>query len=727
MSNREFGSLVYGVLAALLLQHSAFSNDRGKSMASPPHTEIKVVTDHYFNTAVNDPYRWLEDENNAQVQKWNDEQNKYVRNYLDSLAVRGLLKEKLTALIKSASPSYSAIVLAGVHLFARYNDPRFQQPLLVMMDAKADPATQRVILDPNKLDAKGLTAVDWFVPSHDGKLLAVSLSKNGSEDGTLYIYDVATGKELGDVILRVQFPTAGGSLAWTADGKGFWYTRYPGDDAKPEDRHFFLQTYFHKLGSDWRKDSLVLGTADGLPRIAEIFLDNRYSPDAVLASVQKGDGGEWQHWVLRIDGTKTKISDFNDKIVSATIGTDRSIYMVSRAGAPNGKVLKLPPKTALAQAITIVPESDAAIQISEFQHALNLTATQLFVNYIVGGPGEVRMFDLSGTAQSKLPFTEIAAFDSITPLPQGDVLIGVSSYLKPYRYVRWSAAAKKITETKLAMTSPAKFDDAEVVRIFAKSKDGTKVPVNVIRKRGTPLNGKNPTLLYGYGGYGISQEPHFLGPTIRLWLDAGGVYAEANIRGGAEYGEHWHSDGMLTKKQNVFDDFAAAAQTMIEQKYTDLDHLALRGGSNGGLLMGAMITQHPQLARAVVSSVGIYDMLRVELDPNGQFNVTEFGSVKNAEQFKAMYAYSPYRHVVKGAKYPAILMTTGANDGRVNPLQSRKFTAALQASGSQRPIFLRVSATSGHGIGSSLSERIDEYADWMSFLFDQLGMKLPTQ
>jgi prolyl oligopeptidase len=725
MNRSTFVALTLGVGIALIVQSTLFA-DPAKPMTPPPISEVKPVTDRFFETSVTDSYRWLEDDSDPQVQQWNVRQNEHTRSYLDALAVRAPLKEKLSVLIKAASPNYFSLAAAGTRLFAEYNDPKFQQPSLVVLDANADIATQRTVLDPNKLDAKGLTAIDWFVPSHDGKRVAVSLSKNGSEDGTLHIYDVATGKESGDVIPRVQYPTAGGSVAWAGDGKGFWYTRYPGDEAKVEDRHFFLQTYFHKLGTDWKKDPPVLGTADGLPRIAEIFLDNSYAPDLVLASVQKGDGGEWQHWILRSDGTKSKISDFNDKIVAATIGPDHSLYMVSRDGAPNGKVLKLSPAATLAQAKVIIPEFEAAIQISDFQHTLTLSSNRLFVNYIVGGPGEIRCFDLDGKAQSKLPFSDLASFGGLTALPNGDVMIGVASYLKPFRFMRFIAATQKVDETKLAQTSPAKFDDVEIVRIFATSKDGTKVPVNVARKRGITLNGKNPALLYGYGGYGVSQEPHFLGPSIRLWLDAGGVYAEANTRGGAEYGERWHAEGMLTKKQNVFDDFAAAAQALIDQKYTDSEHLALRGGSNGGLLMGALITQHPELMRAVVSSVGIYDMLRVELDPNGQFNITEFGTVKDKQQFAAMYAYSPYHHVAKGKKYPAILMPTGANDGRVNPMQSRKFAAALQASGSGRPIYLRISTTSGHGIGSSLNDRIEEGADWLSFLFDQLGMKLPA-
>ena len=314
----------------------------------------------------------------------------------------------------------------------------------------------------------------------------------------------------------------------------------------------------------------------------------------------------------------------------------------------------------------------------------------------------------------------------IDALPGGDVLYDVSTYLTPTYFMRLNTSSGMIQRTALARTSPISYADTEVVRIFAVSKDGTKVPVNIIRKKTTPLTGANPTLLTGYGGYGVNLTPTFAGANIRLWLDAGGVWAIANLRGGGEYGEAWHHQGMLTKKQNVFDDFDAAGEALIKLGYTSHDHLALLGGSNGGLLMGATITQHPALARAVVSAVGIYDMLRVELDPNGAFNVSEFGTVKDPDQFKALYAYSPYHHVVKGETYPAVLMLTGANDGRVNPMNSRKFAAALQAdTGSDRPVLLRTSKTSGHGIGSSLSERIAQQTDILMFLFDQLGMTAP--
>ncbi len=306
------------------------------------------------------------------------------------------------------------------------------------------------------------------------------------------------------------------------------------------------------------------------------------------------------------------------------------------------------------------------------------------------------------------------------------MLFYVSSFLEPPILYRFDASTGSTTRiVTAAPLSSIKFDDAEVVREFATSKDGTRVPLNIIRLKGTKLDGTHSTVLTGYGGYGISRKPFFQGRFARLWLDQGGIFVEANLRGGAEYGEEWHAAGNLTHKQNVFDDFLACAQYLIDQNYTSPAHLAIMGGSNGGLLMGAALTQRPDLFRAVVSYVGIYDMLRVELDPNGAFNVTEFGTVKDPDQFKALYAYSPYHHVKAGTAYPAILMPTGENDHRVNPMQSRKMIALLQAStSSHHPILLRTSSSTGHGlIGASLDEQIEQDTDVFSFLFDQLGIQ----
>jgi prolyl oligopeptidase len=659
------------------------------------------------------------------VQAWSEAQNKRTRAYLDSLKSQKSISDTLMRLVSATSPSFFDLKPRGSVVFATYSDPKLQQPVIVTLNAAADPASKKVVLDPNALDTSGHIAVDWYVPSHDGSKIAASLSKDGSEDGTLHVFDVATGKEIEAPIPRVQYPTAGGSLAWAPDGKGFWYTRYPGPEAPEADRHFNMQVYFHVLGSDASKDELVLSAKDGLERVSEIFLDNEQNLPTVLARVQKGDGGIWAEYVLEQGRPAIRIGRHEDEIVYAAFGPDGAVYGVSRKGSSNGFVVKLDKivPDGLASARVLVQQTDIAIETTN-ESGISFSKNRMFVRDIIGGPHQVRIFTLDGKPDGKLPLPEIAANHEIVEMADGRILFGVTTYLRPYFYDSWDPQTGKVEETALKVVSPVKFDDVAVTRVFATSKDGTKVPLNIIMKKDTKLDGSNPTLLYGYGGYGVSQNPGFLGAFRRLWLDAGGIYVIANIRGGAEYGEKWHQDGMLTKKQNVFDDFTAAGQYLIDNKYTSHAKLALMGGSNGGLLMGAEITQHPGLARAVVSAVGIYDMVRVELDPNGSFNTTEFGTVKNLEQFRAIYAYSPYHHVVAKTAYPAVLMTTGATDGRVNPMHSRKFTAALQAaSSSGLPILLRTNMRAGHGIGSSLSDRIAEQTDMLSFLFDQLGME----
>jgi prolyl oligopeptidase len=341
----------------------------------------------------------------------------------------------------------------------------------------------------------------------------------------------------------------------------------------------------------------------------------------------------------------------------------------------------------------------------------------------MGGPSRIRVFDNQGKPLPAPPLPPISAIGQVVSIGGGDVLFYTSTYLDPPAWYRFEAVTGKSTRTALSETSPVNFADAEVTRSFATSKDGTRIPLNIIHRKSTKLDASNPTLLYGYGGYGISEEPFFAGIRGRMWLDQGGVYVLSNIRGGAEYGEEWHRQGNLTHKQNVFDDFIACAQFLIDQKYTSPAHLAILGGSNGGLLMGAALTQRPDLFSAVVSFVGIYDMLRVELDPNGAFNVTEFGTVKDPDQFKALYAYSPYHHVKDWSYYPAILFLTGENDHRVNPMESRKMIARLQAVNvSGHPILLRTTSNAGHGIGTALDEEIEQDADVFSFLFDQLGI-----
>ncbi len=695
--------------------------------ANAPFTPAQEVTDTYYGVTVQDPYRWLENANDKEVRAWSLSQDARSRKYLDGLAVRKPIFTRLMKQISATSSRYYALYAVGDKLFALLNEPPKQQPMIVVMGNDADPAKSQIVVNPNILNKKGTTAIDWFVPSPDGSLVAVSLSDNGSENGSLHLFDVASGKQVGEVIPRVQYPTGGGSLAWRADSTGFWYTRYPGPDRPAEEQHFFQQIYFHHIGDDPGKDTYVLGK--DFPRFAEIYLNNRRNPNLVLATVANGDGGEFAHYVISPDNRSQQLTRFEDKVVAATIAADDTVYLVSHKDAPRGKLLALSLKDPiLDHAKLLVPETEAVIQPGgEFGgESVVVTASALYVRELLGGPSRVAIFDHDGHLKGSLPLPDVSSVEEVEPLADGTLLYSVETYLRPPYFFRFVEASATAVATALVQTSPVSFADTEVLRDFAKSKDGTLIPVNIVRRKGTKLNGSNPVLLNAYGGYAISLTPHFLGPTTRLWLDAGGVFVIANLRGGGEFGEEWHQAGALTRKQNVFDDFIGVAEYLIAQHYTTPERLAIIGGSNGGLLMGAALTQRPDLFRAVVSRVGIYDMLRVELDPNGAFNTTEFGSVKDPEQFKALYAYSPYHHVNDGTKYPAIFMATGETDGRVNPAHSRKMIARLQAAtASGYPVYLSINSHAGHGIGSALSIRVNQEADLYSFLFDQLGMRLP--
>ncbi|MEO5718163.1 MAG: prolyl oligopeptidase family serine peptidase [Chthoniobacterales bacterium] len=702
---------VVGTVSGLLAVNAPAANPK------PPVAEKKPVFNEYHGTKVEDDYQWLENDDDAAVKAWSDAENKRTRAYLDALPSHAAIEKKLQEWYAKTSPSYSSIISRPGLLFAMKFQPPKQQPMLVTLASADDLKSEKVLVDPNAMDAKGTTAIDWFEPSLDGKTLAVSLSKGGSEDGTLHFYDVKAGKELGDTIAHVQYPTAGGSAAWNADGSGVYYTRFPRQGERAEaDLNFYQQIYFHKLGTPDSADTYSIGK--DFPRIAEIKLESSADGKYILAAVANGDGGDFSHYLLGPDGAWKQITKDSDQVKLTRLGRDHALYLLSRADAPRGKVLRLPLDTPdLGKAVEIVPASDAVVQ------QLEPTAGDLYVVDLLGGPSQLRRFDLAGKNGATIAVPPISNVQEIAALEDGSLLFRAMSYTEPAAWFKVGADEKESQKTALVSTSPVSFSDLEVTREFAPSKDGTKVPLNIIRRKGTKLDGSNPTLLYGYGGYGISMSPAF-DFTKRLWFDRGGICVVANIRGGGEFGEEWHKAGNLTKKQNVFDDFAAAAQYLIEKKYTNSEKLALMGGSNGGLLMGALITQHPDLMRAVVSAVGIYDMLRVELAPNGAFNVTEFGTVKNEDQFNALYAYSPYHHVVDGTKYPAILMLTGANDGRVAPYHSRKMTARLQAANkSEHSILLRTSTSAGHGIGTALSERINQLADIYSFLFAQLGMK----
>jgi prolyl oligopeptidase len=686
--------------------------------APPMPTPSIAVTNTYHGVEVIDEYQWLEAATNPAVRQWTAQQNELTRHYFEQLPVRLSIATELRQMDEESSASYFNFQRRGSRMFSLRFKPPQQQPVLISFPSPARLFPREIILDPNTLNLNGTTAIDWFTVSSDGHLVAVSLSENGSEDGSLFFYETATGRSLPDRIPRVQYPTAGGSAAWNADGTGIFYTRYPNKGERPDtDLHFFQQVWFHRLGTAAATDRYEIGRE--FPRIAEITLRMREDGRYLLAEVQKGDGGEFEFWLRDSRSSAWRpIARFADEVKNAVFGQDDALYLLSVKKAPRGQVLRWALNaTNLLQAQVVVPESRAVLEgLAPSRHGL-------YVADLVGGPSQIRYFKQGKTKGVTLPIPPVSSVRSLKCWEEDELYFWNTSYTEPGALFSFQPNAKQPEPTAIRTCVPVSFQDIEVVRAFAPSKDGTEVPLNILRRKDTRLDGANPTLLTGYGGYNISLTPYF-DPGLRIWFDAGGVYVVANLRGGGEYGEAWHQAGNLTRKQHVFDDFIGCAEYLIKERYTTPARLAVEGGSNGGLLMGAFLTQRPDLARAVVSLVGIYDMLRVELDPNGQFNTTEFGSVKEFEQFRALYAYSPYHHVGDGTAYPAILLTAGENDGRVNPAHSKKMTARLQAANvSPHPVLLRTTSTAGHGIGTSFDEAILQQADVFAFLFDQLGMK----
>jgi prolyl oligopeptidase len=706
-------SLLATALALALLRSSA-------ALGAPPPTPKQPVVETLQGVTVRDDYRWLEEDSTG-TRAWSDAQDAAARKALAALPGLPVLRQRIAGILQQRQITFRPFALAGGRLLAIERDPQKQQPMLVSLALSADPASARLLLDPNALDPSGHTTLDWAVPSPDGGLLAASLSKGGSESGDLHLYETATGREVEPSIAGVQGGTAGGSVAWAADGKGFWYTRYPRKGERPEAEHaFWQQVWFHALGTQEQDDRPQL---EQLGRIAEVELrlddsePGTGGSGAVLADVRNGDGGEHAFWLRQPGAGWSQVTRNEDGIVAAAFGKG-ALYLLSRKGTPRGEVLRLPFGAALSQAARLVAQGEGSIE------EVLVTAGRVLVREIRGGPERVRVFDLGGQELSPLPTPEVASI-SFGPRLSGDgVLLEAETYLKPPAWFLLDASSGALAETPLRQKAAADFSAFEAVRETCRSRDGTAVPLTVIRKKGLALDGKSPTLLQAYGGYNLSLTPGYR-PVRITFLEQGGVLAIANLRGGGEFGEEWHDQGRLTRKQNVFDDFLACAEHLVAAGYTRPERLAIEGGSNGGLLMGAALTQRPHLFRAVVSHVGIYDMLRTELSPNGAFNVTEYGTVQDKAQFDALYGYSPYHHVVDGVRYPAVLMMTGANDPRVEPMQSRKMAARLQAaSASGLPVLLRVDKNSGHGIGASRDEQIERAALVDAFLFDQLGVKV---
>jgi prolyl oligopeptidase len=689
--------------------------DRSMAGLSTVETKRAPVTTTYHGVEVTEDYRWLEDAGSAEAQTWTEAQHERTMAYLRSLPSYEAIRRRAEEILKADSVSYTDLRRGGETYFVLAHRPPKQQPFLIALPDLGDVSTARVVIDPNEIDPSGATTIDWYLPSPDGRLLAVSLSSHGTEDGTLHVIDAVTGDLVDATIPRVNSGTAGGSIAWRGDATGLWFTRHaaPGERGD-EDMGFYQEVWFHELGGTDGRD-LVHPVAD--ERIVEHFLSSSPEGRWALNRAQKGDGGEWQVFARsQHEGDWWLLADIPDKVVDVAFGSD-AVFLLSTKDAPHGQILKLPlaPGVTVADAEVVVPHSTLTVE------RLAVTDGRLWVLDMDGGPSGLRAFDHDGGPLTAVDLPDVCAVDGLTRLGADQVAYSVQTFVAPPSWWVAADAEPAARRTALDTTTPLDLSGLEVRRVAATSDDGTKVPINLIARAGVLDAGGVPTMLTAYGGYGISLKPWFT-PGRLLWLEQGAVLAVANIRGGGEYGESWHHAGRLLAKQNCFDDFAACARHLVSTGVTTVAQLAIRGGSNGGLLMGAVLTQHPDIARAVIAEVPVLDVLRVELHPNGAFNVTEFGTVEDRELFEAMYAYSPYHRVLDGTPYPAVLLTAGAFDPRVDASHAKKMAARLQAAtSSDAPILLRIES-GGHGVGQSLDQMVGLMTDVHAFAFAQLGV-----
>ena len=697
------------------------------SAAGAPLTKKVDVTDVYQGTSVVDPYRWLESADSADVDAFTDTQNALARTALDAIPGREALRARLAEILGAQTVIYNELGEHSGQLYALKLQPPKQHSFLVAMPSPEKPELERIVVDPDVVDPTKQTAIDWYRVSPDGKLVAVSLSSGGSETGDVRVFETATGKATDVVIPGVNAGTAGGDLAWLNDSSGFYYSRYPRGDERPkEDKLFFVQLWLHKLGTDTTADTYEIGK--DFERIAEVFVDVDPKSGAVLCSVQRGDGGEFSFFVKESKKAWRQLAAVSDRVVQMVFGEKSDLYAISVKDAPLGKLLRAPiAGFDLKGAKVVVAEAKDTLIADIWSDPLVITNGRIFARYQLGGPSEVRVFDLDGKPQPGPKLLPISSVGDVVPLKNGDVLYGNASFVNPLVVYRFNPKKQTTTKTALMTKLPVDLTGVTVLREMATSKDGTKVPVNILLPKGVVPGAKIPFVVTGYGGYGVNIEPSFQASRSVI-LDAGVGVAIVNLRGGGEYGEAWHQGGALLNKQNVFDDFTAALEHLVKVGHAAPGKVAITGGSNGGLLMGAVFTQRPELVAAVASFVGIYDMLRVESEPNGVFNTTEFGSVKDKAQFEALFAYSPYHHVKDGTAYPPTLFLIGKNDVRVAPWHSRKMTARLQAaSSSTSPILLATTKDAGHGIGSGVDTIVAQNTDAFGFLLSHLGVTYPRE
>jgi prolyl oligopeptidase len=707
--------LVIALSSLFLAAAAVYAGDDSKSSSAPPPTEAKPVIDIFHGTKVLDNYRWLENGSSPETQKWVEQQMSYTRGTLDRLAGRDALHKRLTELLSIGSVTQP--VIAGRHYFYTRREGMQNQPLLYVREGLNGP--DRALVDANQLAADGTIALDWFQPSENGKYVAYGTSPSGSEMSTLHIIETKTGTVLPDTIER----TRAASIAWKLDNTGFYYTRYPKKGDVPAGQEMYNRhVFYHELGDDPNDDDkLIFGEG----RDAEDWPSVNLSNDGrwLLISVSQG----WTRSELFLMDVKkgtppTRITTGKNFLYGGEVYNDK-LYVTTNEDAPRYRVFVADAGNYDREAWKeLIPQADAVLQ------GAAVFGGKLFAQYEQNASSQLKIFDVDGKKLNDLPLPAIGTvYGSGGRWDRDEVFYGFQSFTfapSIYRYDLKDGSTTLWTKVDAPSIDPSTF---EVNQEWCKSKDGTRVPMFVVHKKGIQKNGKNPTLLTAYGGFNVSLTPSF-SRTAYLWMEHGGVYAVANLRGGAEFGEDWHRAGMLDKKQNVFDDMIAAAEHLIAVKYTDKNHLAVQGGSNGGLLMGAMMTQRPDLFRVVVCQVPLLDMLHYQDFQIAKLWIPEYGSSENAEQFKWLYAYSPYHHVKAGTEYPATLFMTADTDTRVDPMHAKKMAALMQAEAKNgasptRPILLRIESKAGHGAGKPVTKQIEEFTDVYSFLFWQLGVR----
>ena len=674
-----------------------------------PVSKTVDVADTLFGHTIPDPYRWLEYTDSADVQKWADEQDRLTRSYLDNIPQRARIKQRLEKLWNY--PKQTTPTKCDNRYFFTKNDGLQNQYVLCAKTKLSDKAYS-VIIDPNIWSADGTDAMDYWIPSKSGDYIAYGHSQKGAERGRMRIRDVINGQDLPEYFDDTSYPT----VAWLKDNSGFYYTKMPAKGTVPPgDENYYEKIYFHRLGENPSGDRLIYER----PEIKELSTGGQLSHDNQFLIIYDYYGkGDEVYFRDLIKGGETRqlVSGFDYRYSGEAI--DNILYLLTNEGAPKFRIVAIdlnnPAKENWKE---IIPQG--VDNIEDFSIINHL----IVVKYLHNACSAIKIFGLDGQFRQEITLPILGTVNEISGRwDEPEMFINFDSFTYPGTIFRYDFDRNKLT---LYHQNPAKVDlnKCETEQVWYKSKDGTSVSMFIAHKKGLKLDGDNPTLLYGYGGFTVNMTPYF-SSTLFAWLNNGGIYAMPNLRGGSEYGEDWHRAGMLEKKQNAFDDFIAAAEWLIANKYTNPRRLAISGGSNGGLLVGAVMVQRPDLFKAVICGAPLLDMIRYQLFNIARFWIPEYGSSEDSTQLPYLLAYSPYHNVKKGTAYPAVLFQGGETDWRTHPMHPRKMTAAMQnATSSDAPILLDMERKTGHGWGMPLGMQLEKKADEYAFLFWQLEMK----